>query len=296
MNILITGASGLAGRELMQSLSAQGHQVVALGRNVRTPPFWDIHCKSIELGPQKKFDAVINLAGENVAAGRWTVARKERILRSRIDSTRLLAEFLAQAMCKPKVLISASAVGIYGDRGDEELTETSPLGNGFLAQVGQAWEAATAPAEAAGIRVVNARFGIILSPQGGALAKMLPPYRLGFGGVMGSGRQWMSWISINELSDIMEHILCHEELSGPVNLTAPQPVSNREFTQTLGGILRRPTLFPAPRLLLELLFGEMARALLLASAKVKPVKLLQSGYVFKAPELNAALCELLHPA
>jgi uncharacterized protein (TIGR01777 family) len=236
------------------------------------------------------------LVGENIAAGRWTAERKRHILQSRIDSARLLAEFFAQAgQKKPKVLISASAVGIYGDRGEEELRESSSTGTGFLAEVGRAWEEATAPAVAAGIRVVNARFGTVLSRDGGALAKMLPPFKIGLGGILGNGKQWLSWLSIHELPSIIEHLLCHEELNGAVNLTTPHPVTNREFTKTLAKILCRPALVPAPRFLLQLLFGEMAKELLLASTKVRPVRLLESGYVFKFPELDAALRGLLHP-
>ncbi|WP_417915421.1 TIGR01777 family oxidoreductase [Candidatus Electronema sp. JM] len=297
MNILITGASGLIGRELSRTLAEHGHNIFALRRKSwQIPPYWDIERGIIELGSCGPPDAVINLAGENIAAGRWTAERKQRMLRSRIASTRLLTEFFAQAEQKPKVLISASAVGIYGDRGDEELTERSHSGAGFLAELGQAWEAATEPAAAAGIRVVNARFGIVLSPQGGALATMLPPFRMGLGGCLGSGRQWLSWISLRELPMIIAHLLQHEELSGPVNLTAPQPVSNRDFTETLAHVLRRPAFLPAPVFLLKLLFGEMAEDLLLASAKVRPGRLLDSGYVFKFPELDAALRHLLLPA
>ncbi len=297
MNILITGASGLIGRELSRTLAEHGHNIFALRRKSwQIPPYWDIERGIIELGSCGPPDAVINLAGENIAAGRWTAERKQRMLRSRIASTRLLTEFFAQAEQKPKVLISASAVGIYGNRGEEELTEHSHNGQGFLAELGQAWEAATEPAAAAGIRVVNARFGIVLSPQGGALATMLPPFRMGLGGCLGSGRQWLSWISIHELPGIIAHLLQHEELSGPVNLTAPQPVCNRDFTEVLAHVLRRPAFLPAPGFLLKLLFGEMAEDLLLASAKVRPGRLLDSGYVFKFPELDAALRHLLLPA
>lgn len=293
MNILISGASGLVGRELTQSLAAQGHHVFVLRRDTpQAAPFWNIDRKIIELGPCKQVDAVINLAGENIAAGRWTVARKERILRSRIDSTRLLAEFFAQAEHKPNVLISASAVGIYGDRGDEELSEDSSPGTGFLAHVAQEWEAASQPARAAGIRVVNLRFGIVLSTEGGALAKMLPPFKLGLGGVMGSGRQWMSWISRDEIPHIITHILQHEELHGPVNAVSPCPARNREFTQMLAKTLCRPALLPAPRFLLELLLGELGRELLFASTKVQPSRLLESGYVFREPDLTTALNHL----
>ncbi|MCW5205401.1 TIGR01777 family oxidoreductase [Desulfobulbus sp. F5] len=295
MNILISGASGLVGRALMQSLSIQDHQVLALRRDTtHTAPFWgDIDRQIIELGPDKQVDAVINLAGENIADNRWTVARKERIRQSRVDSTRLLAQFFAQADYKPKVIISASAVGIYGDRGDEELTEASSIGTGFLAHVAQEWEAAAQPARAAGIRVVNLRFGIVLSTEGGALAKMLPPFKLGLGGVMGSGKQWMSWISRDEIPHIIKHILQHEELHGPVNAVSPCPATNREFTKALSKVLCRPALLPAPRFLLELLLGEMGRELLFASTKVTPSRLLASGYVFREPDLATTLNHLL---
>lgn len=292
MNILISGASGLVGRELMRALTAQGHQPLALRRDPCALPFWDIQRRVIGLGPHKEIDAVINLAGENIAAGRWTAARRERIRSSRTDSARLLAEFFAAAERKPKVIISASAVGIYGDRGDEELTEASPVGQGFLAEVARDWEAALQPAEAAGIRVVSLRLGMVLSAEGGALAAMLPPFRLGLGGAAGNGRQWMSWISLSELPLIISHVLQHEELRGPVNAVAPCPVTNWEFTRMLAQTLRRPAFLPAPRFLLEAVFGGMARELLLASAKVRPAKLLASGYVFREPELPAALARI----
>lgn len=295
MNILISGASGLVGRELTRALAGQGHHVTALSRDSRVLPFWDIQRQVVGLLPQQQaFDAVIHLAGESVSSGCWTAERKERIRRSRVDGTRLLAEFFAAAKQKPKVFIAASAVGYYGDRGEEELNEASPAGRGFLAEVAQAWEAALQPAAEAGIRTVSVRFGIVLSSAGGALAKMLPPFKLGMGGVLGSGKQWMSWISLNEVSSVISHILAHEELFGPVNLTSPFPVTNRDFTQSLAKTLRRPALLPAaPRFLLETLFGDMAKELLLASAKVRPAKLLESGYVFREPELTAALRGLL---
>lgn len=293
MHILISGASGLVGRELTQSLAGQGHHVTALSRDPCVMPFWDIQRQVVGLLPQQHVDAVIHLAGESVSGGCWTAERKERIRRSRVDGTRLLAAFFAAAKQKPKVIIAASAIGYYGDQGDEELTEASPAGRGFLAEVAQDWEAALQPAAKAGIRTVSARFGIVLSPAGGALAKMLPPFKLGMGAVLGSGRQWMSWISLNEVSLVISHILAHEELSGPINLTSPFPVTNRDFTQSLAKALRRPAFLPAPRFLLETLFGDMAKELLLASAKVRPAKLLESGYVFREPELAAVLRGLL---
>ncbi len=292
--ILITGASGLVGRELTRSLSAAGYRILALHRNSQTVPFWDFKRKLIELGEYQKIDAVINLAGENIAAGRWTSARKKRIRQSRVEGTCLLAEFFAAAKYKPKVLISASAVGFYGDREEEELTEASPVGTGFLANVAQEWEAATQPATAAGIRVIHLRFGMILSSKGGALAKMLLPFTMGLGGSIGCGKQWMSWISLHELPNIISHILQHEDLHGPINTVSPSPVRNSEFTQTLAAVLHRPALLPVPRFLLKILFGEMASELLFASTKVKPLRLLESGYIFQEAELKTALCHLLH--
>ena len=292
MKILISGASGLVGRQVMQALATQGHQVRALARNnTQTTPYWDIERKVIALGRDTDIDVVINLAGENIAKGRWTTAKKKRILQSRVESTRLLAHFFAQAEQKPKLMISASAVGIYGERGDEELTEESSRGAGFLADVGSAWEEATEPAAMADIRVANIRFGTVLSPEGGALAKMLPPFKLGLGGVIGNGRQYMSWISIDEIPTIIAHIIQHKELHGPINLVAPNPVSNRQFTKTLGRTLRRPTIFPIPQFMLKIIFGEMGKELF-ASAKAQPVKLLESGYSFQEPDLKAALLNL----
>jgi uncharacterized protein (TIGR01777 family) len=292
--ILMTGASGLVGREVTRSLSAAGHRVLALQRDGQTIPFWDLAQQRIELGAEQQIDVVIHLAGENIAAGRWTSARKARIRQSRVAGTHLLATFFARAKQKPKVFISASAVGYYGDQHEEELTEASPLGTGFLADVAQAWEAATQPASAAGIRVVFLRFGIILSPKGGALAKMLFPFTMGLGGALGSGQQWMSWISLDEIANIVSHIVQHEELTGPINIVSPHPVRNREFTKTLAAVLHRPAFFPAPSFLLNMLFGEMAQELLLASTKVKPHRLLESGYVFQEAELKTAFCHLLH--
>lgn len=289
MKILVSGASGLVGRAVIRSLSAKGYQVLGLHRNsTLTTPYWNIAQREIELGSDKDIDVIINLAGENIAEGRWTAARKERILRSRVDGTCLLAEFFANAEYKPKIMISASAVGIYGDRGEEELTEASNRGEGFLADVGSAWEAATEPAAHAGIRVVHLRFGMVLCTEGGALKKILLPFKLGMGGVIGSGRQYMSWISLHDVTEIMDHIIRHKELRGPVNMVAPNPVTNRVFTKTLGRVLRRPTIFPVPQFLIRLIFGEMGKEIFFG-AKVKPIKLLESGYSFLEPDIKSAL-------
>ena len=297
MNILISGASGLIGKELARFLTEQGHTVLPLRRDADNAPgnapCWDIKRKIVRLDAEQKIDVVIHLAGENVAQGRWTAAKKRKILQSRVEGTSLLAEFFAAAAHKPRLLISASAIGFYGERGNEELDENSKKGDGFLADVAAAWEDATRPAAEAGIRVVNTRFGIVLSPDGGALAKMLPPFKMGLGGTLGGGQQYMSWVSIQDVVQAFGHIIQHEELSGPINIVAPQPVTNREFTRVLGSVLCRPAFFPVPKPFLSLFLGEMARELLFASARVSPRKLQESGYVFAAPELRPALRRLL---
>ena len=287
--ILMSGASGLIGRETARLLTEQGHTVLPLHRNNGIAPYWNIERKIIRLGEHERIDAVIHLAGENVAQGRWTAAKKERILRSRADGTRLLAEFFAASSYKPRLMISASAIGFYGERGDEKLDEDSRKGTGFLADVSHAWEEATRPATEAGIRAVHTRFGIVLSPDGGALAKMLPPFRTGLGGPIGNGRQYMSWIGLPDAARAVGHILQHEDLHGPVNIVAPHPVTNRQFTRTLGRVLRRPAFVPVPKFLLSCLLGEMAKELLFAGTRVFPHKLLKSGYVFAQPDLESAL-------
>lgn len=297
MNILISGASGLIGKELVHFLTEQGHTVLPLRRDTDNAPgnapCWDIKQKIVQLDPVQKIDVVIHLAGENVAQGRWTAVKKRKILQSRVEGTSLLAEFFAAAEHKPRLMISASAIGFYGERGNEELDENSKKGDGFLADVAAAWEEATRPAAEAGIRVVNTRFGIVLSPDGGALAKMLSPFKMGLGGTLGDGKQYMSWVSMQDVVQAFGHIIQHEELCGPVNIVAPQPVTNREFTRILGNVLCRPAFFPVPKRFLSLFLGEMARELLFASARVSPRKLQESGYVFAAPELRSALRRLL---
>ncbi|RWX46074.1 hypothetical protein VT99_12431, partial [Candidatus Electrothrix marina] len=293
MNILISGASGFIGTEVARSLAEQGHSVFALSRNVGHAPYWDIGRKIVQLDENDRIDVVIHLAGENVAQGRWTADKKERILRSRVEGTRLLAEFFAAAVYKPRLMISASAIGFYGERGDEELDEGSKKGTGFLSDVSQAWEEAARPAAEAGIRVVNTRFGMVLSPDGGALAKMLPPFRIGLGGPVGDGSQYMSWVNIHDAAQAILHIIQQEELHGPVNIVAPHPVTNQQFTRVLGKVLRRPAFFPVPKFFLSLFFGEMAQELLFASARVYPRKLRESGYVFAKPDLESALRSLL---
>jgi hypothetical protein len=238
-------------------------------------------------------DAVVHLAGENIAAGRWTAARKEEIRRSRVEGTRRLSESLARLSRRPKVLVSASAIGFYGNRGDEILKEDSAPGSDFLAQVCRDWEAATDPASRAGIRVVHLRSGVILSPAGGALKKMLLPFKMGAGGRIGSGAQFMSWIAIDDTIGAIHHAIVTEPLQGPMNGVAPTPVRNAEFTRTLGRVLSRPAIAPMPAFAARLAFGEMANALLLASQRVMPTRLQASGYKFRYPELEGALRHLL---
>lgn len=295
--IVIAGASGLVGTALGTCLARRGHRIDPL---VRRPPRpgtteirWDPAGGEIDAAGMEGVDAVVNLAGENIAAGRWTTERKERIRTSRIEGTRLLCEALAGMARRPAVLISASALGYYGDRGDTPVTEESTAGAGFLADVCREWEAATDPARQAGIRVVNLRIGIVLSTAGGALARMLPAFRRGFGGRIGGGRQYMSWISLDDLVAIIEYLLVAEGLSGPVNAVAPTPVTNAEFTRTLGRVLRRPTWMHIPGLVVRLGFGELGETLLLSGARVQPVRLLAAGFRFGDPDLEPALRRIL---
>lgn len=297
LHVAVTGASGMLGSALVPFLTTGGHRVTPVTRQPQPSDAirWDPSSGAIEVSAFEGLDAVVHLAGENVGV-RWTDGRKRRIRESRIDGTRLLTEALAELKRPPRVLVSASAIGIYGDRGDEVLAEdaapTGPPGD-FLVEVGREWEAATEPARAAGIRVVNLRFGIILTPAGGALGRMLPPFRAGAGGPLGSGRQWVSWISVDDAVGAVHHALFTEELAGPVNAVAPEPVTSRTFAATLGRVLRRPALIPAPAPALRLLFGEMADTALLASQRVSPSRLLDSGYSFRHPRLEPALRHVL---
>jgi uncharacterized protein (TIGR01777 family) len=297
MKILVTGSTGLVGSALIPALKSSGHQIVRL---VRSKPkdasevYWNPEQGTINAVELEGLGAVVHLAGENLAAGRWTDEKKQRIRESRIKGTRLLSETLAQLNEKPAVLVSASAVGFYGSRGDEVLTEQSASGSDFLAEVCREWELATQAAAQAGIRVVNLRFGVIFSGEGGALKKMLLPFRLGVGGKLGSGHQYMSWIAIDDAVGAIEHALQNDSLRGPVNVVAPQAATNREFTKTLGRVLSRPTIFPVPAFAARLAFGEMADATLLSSQRVEPERLNEAGYSFKYPTLEAALRHVLN--
>ncbi len=293
MRIVISGSSGLIGSALAASLSAQGHEIVRLVRRREdadtSTAYWDPAVGAIETSRLEGADAVVHLAGESIATGRWSADKKRRIRDSRVDGTRLLSEALADLDRPPSALVSASAIGYYGDRGDEVLTERSELGRGFLAEVGAEWEAVTGPAKAAGIRVVNLRIGIVLASGGGALSAMLPVFRLGLGGPLGRGTQYMSWIEVGDLVRAIEHVLDNEELEGPVNAVSPMPVTNRAFTRTLGRVLGRPVILFVPSAALRLAFGEMAEETLLASARVSPERLVATGFSFHYPELEGAL-------
>lgn len=297
MKILVSGSTGLIGSALVPFLTAGGHSVTRLIRSQPRPGqatvHWDPAAGSIDSNALEGLDAVVHLAGENIAARRWTPAQKVRIRDSRVQGTRLLAQSLARLQQPPKVMVCASAIGFYGDRGEEILTEGSAPGSGFLTDTCLAWEAAAQPANEKDIRVVNLRLGVVLSPGGGALAKMLLPFRLGVGGKIGSGRQYMSWIEIDDVVGVIHYALTTDELRGPVNAVAPNPVTNLEFTKTLGRVLSRPTIFPMPVFAARLAFGEMADELLLASTRVKPARLQNSGYYFRHPQLEGALRHLL---
>jgi uncharacterized protein (TIGR01777 family) len=294
MNILVSGSTGLVGTALIPAFTGSGHEVVRLVRSKSRSPSkelmgWDPEANYIDAAGLAGLDAIVHLAGEPIASGRWNALKKARIRASRVRGTQLLCEALAHTATPLPVLICASAIGFYGDRGDEVLTEASGGGKGFLAEVCRDWEAATKPAQQRGIRVVNLRFGVILSAQGGALAKMLTPFKMGLGGVVGSGRQYMSCIAIDDVVGAIQHSLTNASLAGPVNLVGPTPVTNHEFTKTLGKVLGRPTVFPMPAFAARLAFGEMADELLLSSGRVEPIKLQASGFQFRHPDLAAGL-------
>lgn len=295
--VVITGITGFIGSELAESLRRDGWEVVGVSRRPPRPGSadlqWDPQAGKIDAAGLEGADAVIHLAGESVADGRWTPERKEAIRRSRVQSTGLLSRTLAGLSRPPRAFLCASAIGFYGDREDETLTEGSPAGTGFLAEVCEEWEAAAVPAEQAGLRVTRMRIGIVLGPEGGALEKMLPPFKAGLGSVFGSGSQWMSWIALPDIVAAMRFLLERDDLAGPVNLVGPHPATNREFTRCLNHVLGRPGFVPAPGFAVKLLFGEMGEATLLGSQRVLPKRLLDAGFRFEYPHLKAALRAVL---
>lgn len=298
MKILVSGSSGLVGTALVRSLSESGHEVVRL---VRSSPsaagekdvYWDPANERLDVEQLSGVEAVVHLAGDNIAAGRWNAEKKQRILDSRVKGTRLLAETLAKMDQPPSVMLCASAIGFYGDGGNEVLDEDSKGGDDFLANVCREWEAACEPAREKGIRVANLRFGMILSRSGGALAKMLTPFKMCVGGTVGSGSQYYSWVGLSDAVRAIEYVIENDKLQGPINIVSPRPVTNVDFTKTLGRVLKRPTVFPMPAFAARLAFGEMADALLLASTRVVPQRLIDAGFTFKHPELSDCLRTIL---
>jgi uncharacterized protein len=292
MRVAVTGSHGLIGTALVERLTADGHTVVRLVRNAPSAPDevrWDPNAGEIDGPALEGLDAAVHLAGEGVAEKRWSAAQKARILDSRVNGTTTLATALAALAAKPTVLVSGSAIGYYGERGDEVLTEESSRGTGFLSGVCEAWEGATAPAEAAGIRVVHIRTGVVLTERGGALKRQLPLFKLGVGGRLASGRQWMSWISLDDEVGAIVHAITTPSLSGGLNLTAPNPVTNRDFTKAMGRAVHRPTVLPVPKLGLNLILGSELTGDLLASARIIPAKLTESGYRHVHPTIDDAL-------
>lgn len=296
MRTLITGGSGLVGSALVQFLHSRGQDIRCLKRNRSgsKAEFWNTR-DLFEGEDSEPFQTVIHLAGENVANGRWSKTKKERILLSRVEGTRKLVEYLSTLETPPETLLCASAVGFYGSRGDDTLSENSGLGSGFLADVCKQWETEANKAQQFGTRVVNLRFGMILSPNGGALHKMLPAFKAGLGGPIGNGKQYISWISIRDIEEIVDFLIHTDDIKGPVNVVAPSPLTNLEFTRLLGDAVNKPARLPAPAFALRLIFGEMADEMLLASCRVRPEKLLNAGYVFLDPNLSQVMKLCLSP-
>jgi len=294
MRILITGASGLIGTALQKSFEEKGYEMLLASRSEPKSERdiqWnaDAGFADEDLLRLEGLDAVIHLAGESISALRWTDEKKKAIRDSRVHGTRTMIEAFARLEKKPKVFISASAIGFYGDRGDEEMTETNSVGDTFLSEVSKEWESESRRAEDMGIRTVLLRNGIVLSKDGGALATMMTPFKLGVGGVVGSGKQWMSWVSLDDAVGIVNYALENENLRGAINVVSPNPVTNEEFTKTLGEVLYRPTFLPLPEFAVNLVFGEMGDALLIDSTRVVPKRLLDSGFKFRYPEIKSAL-------
>lgn len=295
MHVFVTGASGLLGKYLVGLLEAAGHQVTGLTRKNATGPgerVWDPSAEALTPSLLEGCESLVHLAGESIADGRWSTAKKQKIRESRVHSTRLLAEAFAAMETPPKSFIVASAIGYYGDRSDEVLTEQSSPGTGFLPEVCEAWEAAADPARAANIRTVHVRTGIVLAKEGGALKAMLTPFKMGVGGIMGNGRQYWSWISLEDIARMFQFAVENEDIAGPINGTSPTPCTNLEFTKALGKAISRPTIFPMPAFAAKIVLGEMAEALILASARVIPEQAEKHNFEFIHADLADALASL----
>jgi len=295
MNVLLTGSTGLIGTALTRHLKTLGHTIYPLYRNPSTEKshFWHPEEDQVHLDDEIRLDAVIHLAGENIADSRWSQKKKDSILNSRVHGTRLLAEAISQLKHRPELFISGSAIGYYGDTADKIVDEDSPRGTGFLSDVAAQWEAATQAAEDAGIRTIHIRTGIVLSPDGGVLQKMLFPFSMGLGGVVGNGQQYMSWISIDDVVAVITAMLDNDQMAGAYNLVAPNPVTNYSFTKSLGKVLHRPTVSPLPAFMARMMFGEMADALLLSGSRVATTRLQSAGFTFADTDLTETLSRLL---
>ena len=294
--ILVAGSSGLIGTALVSSLQSDGHEVCRLVRRpvkAANEIHWDPESGLLEGNALEGFDVIIHLGGEGIGDKRWSKSRKEKILTSRVVSSKLLSEKIAILDSKPEVFILANAIGWYGSRGEEELTEESKKGEGFLSEVCLEWESSAEAVQDSGVRTIYLRSGIVLSSSGGVLAKMLPPFKLGIGGKMGSGKQWMSWISLDDEVGAITHLMNNKKCNGAYNLTAPEPVTNYEFTKTLGRTLKRPSILPLPGFMLRILFGSRAISLMIEGQKVLPKRLQESGYIFNHSTLAEALSDLL---
>ncbi|MBT5018829.1 TIGR01777 family oxidoreductase [bacterium] len=292
MNVYVTGAGGLVGNALLPLLKDAGHKVIALTRSEPKDDQqrqWDPQAETMDPAVLDGCDVLVHLAGESIAEGRWTKDKKRKIYDSRVNSTKLLAKTISQMDAKPKAFIVASAIGYYGDRDTEVLTESSPPGEGYLPEVCVHWEEAADAARDAGIRTVHVRTGVVLAKEGGALKAMLTPFKLGVGGNMGNGKQYWSWISLEDIARLFHFAVENESMIGPVNGTAPNPCTNHEFTKALGKVISRPTLIPMPKFAAKLVLGEMAEALILASARVMPVTAEEQSFQFQHPELVQAL-------
>ena len=293
MKILISGSTGFIGSRLVPMLIASGHDVTRLVRSSSNSGLlWNPYKGEVDISRLEGYDLFVHLSGESIN-GRWTAAKKKKIVDSRVITTRFLGECISKLKNPPKAFICSSAIGYYGNRGDEELTENSSVGTGFLAEVCKAWEEVTKPIESKGVRVVNVRTGLVLSPDGGALKQLLLPFKMGVGGVVGSGKQWWSWITLNDLLRIYQYSIENDTVSGAVNGVAPNPVNNKSFVKILAKVLHRPAIFPLPSFIVKLIFGEMGQELLLDGQRVIPKKLMDAGFGFDEVELDGALKKLL---